>query len=335
MVNEAFSQITGYTLKELSTTEQWRQKTKGIKKNMDVLEIDKFFEDNIRVNMGEVTITTKNNQKLVWIVSLAPLGNVYNGKRVMIYSAMDITQMHENEELMLAQSRQAAMGDMIGMIAHQWRQPLSIIAMVANNLKASLELEEEISSSEIDKLTGILTEQTQYLSHTIDDFRTFFKPEKQKEKIILCKIYEKLGNMIETLLENNKINLHFVNECEVVLYTYPNELIQVMINLINNAKDAIIERDVQDGKIEITTTFTVDLLSIVVSDNAGGIDESIIDKLGEPYVTTKSANGTGLGIYMSLIILQKHFEGHLTWKNCNRGSCFTIELPLKNLEEEA
>lgn len=334
LVNEAFEEITGYTIKEIATIEAWNERALGTRESLNLLDVDQLFKNNIRVDNGAKTIITKGGEELVWIFSLAPLGDVYGGKRVVIFSAMDITEIQRKEDLMLAQSRQAAMGDMIGMIAHQWRQPLSIISMVANNLRVNLELNEEISSSEIYKLTDILNEQTQYLSHTIDDFRTFFKPEKAKEKIALCKIYEKLDSMTQKILENNQITMTFINDCNIEFYTYPNELIQVMINLVNNAKDAIKERNIKDAEIKISTFFKESLLTIAISDNAGGIDESVINKLGEPYVTTKSANGTGLGIYMSLIIIEKHFGGSMNWKNINNGSCFTIELPIVNAKEK-
>lgn len=334
LINEAFEEITGYMLKEMPTIEAWNERALGTRESLNLLDVDQLFKNNIRVDNGAKTIITKGGEELVWIFSLAPLGDVYGGKRVVIFSAMDITEIQRKEDLMIAQSRQAAMGDMIGMIAHQWRQPLSIISMVANNLRVNLELNEEISSSEIYKLTDILNEQTQYLSHTIDDFRTFFKPEKAKEKITLCKIYEKLDSMTQKILENNQITMRFINDCNIEFYTYPNELIQVMINLVNNAKDAIKERNIKDAEIKISTSFKENLLTIAISDSAGGIDKSVIDKLGEPYITTKRANGTGLGIYMSLMIIEKHLGGSMNWKNINNGSCFTIELPLVNAEEK-
>ncbi|MDP2893904.1 MAG: HAMP domain-containing sensor histidine kinase, partial [Sulfurimonas sp.] len=154
-----------------------------------------------------------------------------------------------------------------------------------------------------------------------------------KEKIVLCRIYEKLYSMMQKILENNLITLEFTNECDIEFYTYPNELMQVMLNLVNNSKDAIKDRNVKDAKIKIGTLFRENLLTITLCDNAGGIDKSVIDKLGEPYITTKSVNGTGLGIYMSLIIIEKHFSGSMSWKNINNGSCFTIEIPLVNVQE--
>jgi two-component system CheB/CheR fusion protein len=333
LMNKAFEEITGYTIKEIATIEDWSKRAMGGGDGLNLLDIEELFKNTIRLDKGARTIFTKDAKEVTWLFSLAPLGDVYGGKRAIIFSAMDITEVQRKEELMLAQSRQAAMGDMIGMIAHQWRQPLSVISMVANNLRVNLELNEEISLSEVYKLTDILNEQTQYLSHTIDDFRTFFKPERAKEKVVLCKIYEKLYSMTQKILENNQITLEFTNECDIEFYTYPNELMQVLLNLVNNSKDAIKDRNIKNAKVQIGTHILENLLTITLCDNAGGIDKSVIDKLGEPYITTKSVNGTGLGIYMSLIIIEKHFGGSMSWKNINSGSCFTIKIPLVNAQE--
>ena len=328
MLNEAFSNLSGYALKDIPTIKKWNENVVGIKNLIDKEMIENIFRDNVSVYAGQIKVITKSAEELIWIRSLAPLGNIYNGKRVIIYSATDITKMQENEEMMLAQSRQAAMGDMIGMIAHQWRQPLTVISMVGNNIRADLELGEEITHESLYEATEIINEQTQFLSHIIDDFRTFLKPEKEKEKVSLCDVYAKLRNMIGKTLENNEVALNFVNDCDIEFYTYTNELIQVFINLLNNSKDAFKERQIENAKIDITTTFDKKSLKIKVQDNAGGIDKSVINELGKPYVSTKSKNGTGLGLYMSKMILEKHFDGTIGWENCDGGSCFTINLPL-------
>ena len=328
MLNEAFKALTGYTITDIPTIRHWNKNLKGAKNITEKKIIDKMFKDNISIDEGQIQVYTKDKKVLTWIRSLAPLGNVHDDKKKVIYVATDITIMHEKEEMMLAQSRQAAMGDMIGMIAHQWRQPLSVIAMVANNLKADLDLEAEITDESLDEITKVLIEQTQSLSHTIEDFRTFFKPEKVKEKVNLCSVYEKLKSLIGKTMKNNEISLNFVKSCDVELYTFTNELIQVFINLLNNSKDAFKEKDIVNRKINIITHITKKSLKIEVLDNAGGIDKSVLSKLGEPYISTKNKNGTGLGIYMSKLILEKHFGGAMSWENRDKGSCFILELPI-------
>ena len=327
MLNDVWSEITGYALKETPTLHVWAEKVVGANQKSLLKSINNLHAPEAQIQEGEYTIRTKEGKMVTWIISSAPLGKLHNNKHLMIVSAMDVTELQSHEKLMLAQSRQAAMGDMIGMIAHQWRQPLTVISMVANNLKAHLELEDLIPTSELEKLTNVLSEQTQYLSRTIDDFRNFFKPDKRKEKVSLCEIYDRLKTIVDKTLVNNQITLSFSRDCTIKILTFPNELVQVLINLINNAKDAIKEQNIQNGKINIQTTHEETSLTITVQDNGGGIESTVIEQLGEPYITTKKTNGTGLGLYMSKIIIEKHLDGRLQWKNCDKGSCFSIILP--------
>ena len=328
LMNEVFQDSTGYAQKEIKNIEDLNKKILMDEEENDVNQ-NIFLTSDVKIQEKIVkTVTTKDHKELSWIYSISALANIQNGKKVFIASFMDITEIQKKEELMLAQSRQAAMGDMVGMIAHQWRQPLTVISMYGNNLRADLELDNEITKKELYSLTEALNEQTQSLSQTIEDFRTFLKPEKEKEKISLCKFYEKLRNMIQKTLENNEVALSFSDDCDMEFYTYPNEFLQVFINLLNNSKDAIKERKIENGAIHIDTIVKKDILTIEVKDNAGGIDADVVHKLGEPYVSTKKKNGTGLGIYMSRMILEKHFNGNLSWKNYGDGSCFTITLPL-------
>ncbi|MDD2904897.1 MAG: PAS domain S-box protein, partial [Sulfurimonas sp.] len=327
MLNEVWSEITGYSLKETPTLQIWAEKIVGASQKSLLKSINNLHTPEAQIQEGEYTMHTKEGKMVTWIISSAPLGKLHNNKHLMIVSAMDVTELQSHEKLMLSQSRQAAMGDMIGMIAHQWRQPLTVISMVANNLKAHLELEELIPTPELEKLTTVLSEQTQYLSHTIDDFRNFFRPDKRKENVSLCEIYDKLKTIVDKTLENNQITLSFSKDCTMKILTFPNELVQVLINLINNSKDAIKEQNIQNGKINIQTAHEGTSLTITVQDNGGGIEASVIEQLGEPYITTKKTNGTGLGLYMSKIIIEKHLDGRLQWKNCDEGSCFSIILP--------
>jgi two-component system CheB/CheR fusion protein len=328
LLNETFTQLTGYNLHEINTIEKWNKKIQSTKDLTSHTIINQLFEDNKSMDLGQIKLLSKAGEKLIWIHSVAPLANVYIGKKMLIYSATDVTKMQENEEMMLAQSRQAAMGDMIGMIAHQWRQPLSIIAMAANNLKADLLLEETVTEEDLNTLIETLDKQTQYLSQTIDDFRTFLQPQKAKKSVLLCTLYKKLRTIIGKSFESHQITLNFINDCDIEVTVFENELIQVFINLLNNAKDAILEQKVAQGYINITTNVKDDMLIIEIEDNGGGIASSVLNHLGEPYVSTKSKNGTGLGIYMSQMILNKHFDGSLSWRNCNDGSCFKITLAM-------
>jgi len=247
----------------------------------------------------------------------------------MISSGIDASDMKIKDDIMISQARQAAMGDMLAMIAHQWRQPLSVISMASNTLKAHLELEEEITPATLKHLIDTMNEQTHYLSHTIDDFRNFFKPDKGKETVSTSIILDKLMTLIQKGIENNNITLTLPENQAFDLLTYPNQLLQALINIINNAKDAIKEHNPDNGVIRITLEQKNAEIIIGICDNGGGIDPSIKGKLAQPYVTTKAENGTGLGLYMSTIIVSKHLGGKLWWTSDKVGSCFYISLPMK------
>lgn len=237
-------------------------------------------------------------------------------------------ELHRKEELMIAQSRQAAMGDMIAMIAHQWRQPITVVGMAVNNLQVGLALDQKISQESLEKMIATVSHQVQHLSKTIDDFRNFFKPNKQKEYVRICDVIDDTMRIIGKSLENNDIHVDYNKTCQRAVYTFPNELLQVYLNLLANAKDAIKEDQTEGAKITMWIEETPNEVHTHICDNGGGIPEEIITKLGEPYLTSKEENGTGLGIYMSKIIVEKHMGGSLRWENRNDGACFTVSLPL-------
>ncbi len=224
------------------------------------------------------------------------------------------------------------MGEMISMIAHQWRQPLGTISTTAINLKLKLELDsydlttkkgiDDATTYFLDRLTKIES-YVQNLTTTIDDFRDFYKPNKELTKTTFKDIILKSLNIIEASLLNDNIELiqeyNDLKEIEV----YDNELMQVILNILNNAQYQHKENMVKNAYIKIRTEDN----SITIYDNAGGIDENIIDKIFDPYFSTKSAkNGTGLGLYMSKIIIHEHHNGTLSAINTDDGICFKIKI---------
>jgi PAS domain S-box-containing protein len=236
-------------------------------------------------------------------------------------------ELRNQEELMIAQSRHAAMGEMISMIAHQWRQPISVIAMDANNVLVDIELDSIETSSLKNDVLDIL-EQTKNLSQTIDDFRNFFKPNKIKDEVLVQDIYMESYRVIDKSLANNDIEVEHTFHSNTKIKIFSRELLQVFINILNNAKEALQEKNIKNKKIIINIKETKTSIIIEISDNAGGIDTNIIEKIFDPYFSTKNEkNGTGLGLYMSKIIIEKHLFGKLSVTNREDGSCFTIELP--------
>ncbi len=250
-----------------------------------------------------------------------------------IVSFVDVTEMIElrrellkNKDLMIAQSKQAAMGEMISMIAHQWRQPISVISMSINNLLIDIELG-ELSEDGVKECGAEILTETEYLSKTIDDFRNFFKPNKNRELVGLQSIFDDTKNIIGKSLENSGITLLISMDEEIELKIYKSEFLQVLLNLINNAKDALQESDTEDKKIEIKAYREDDFIMFKICDNAGGVEPSIQERIFEPYFSTKlEKNGTGLGLYMCKIIVDKNLLGKIWLKNSPKGACFMIKL---------
>ena len=234
----------------------------------------------------------------------------------------EVEKNREKDKAMLQQSRLAQMGEMISMIAHQWRQPLSAISATSGSIILKSKL------GKLDKETTVelaknITEYAKHLSSTIDDFRNFFKENKQKELITLKEIVEGTLNIVNMSLTNANIKIVTNLNSEKKIQTYTNELKQVVLNIIKNAEDALIEKNIQNPVIKIYADDT----SITISDNAGGIKENILDKIFEPYFSTKiKKDGTGLGLYMSKTIIEEHCNGIITVTNDKEGAVFKIDL---------
>jgi len=255
-------------------------------------------------------------------------------------TALDITNLkeYENEikqkdEILIAQSRNAAMGEMISMIAHQWRQPLSVITMNVNNILLDIELDSLDLKSTTEYLNSVLDQST-HLSQTIDDFRNYFSPTENKEQESIQTIIKDTKDVVEMSLKYNSINLIVQNNDDVTLNIHKRELMQVLLNLISNSKDAFIVNNIEKREITISIEENEFFLIVHLCDNAGGIAQEILNDIFNPYFTTKSnLNGTGLGLYMSKMIIEKHMKGQLLVKNYKDGVCFTINLPKdKSLE---
>ncbi|MEA3331607.1 MAG: DUF3365 domain-containing protein [Campylobacterota bacterium] len=275
----------------------------------------------------------KNNKVHTFLVWAKPLFRDEHKRSVVTFT--DITELEdayvaldEKENIMIAQSRHAAMGEMISMIAHQWRQPISVIAMGANNVLADIELN-SIDETSLKSAAKTIVKQTQELSKTIDDFRNFFRPEKEVVNVLVEDIFNDVSTVIGKSLQNNNIEVvkKFNNAKEI--RTYSRELMQVFINIIKNAKEAIISTEAIKRKISISIDETENDIVITICDSGGGIKEDIMDKIFNPYFSTKSKNvGTGIGLYMSKTIVEKHLNGTLSVYNSDDGACFVIKLPL-------
>lgn len=236
-------------------------------------------------------------------------------------------ELIEKDNILTAQSKQAVMGEMISMIAHQWRQPLNTITLQVSNLQLKYMMDQDISKKEIMRTLEDVSNSIVYLSETIDDFKTYFHPKKLSEYVAVESLLNKAIKFILPRIKANKIELQ--TECDPSIHAnvYANELIQVLLNILNNAIDAYETRKIKEKIIRITCKQEDENIKISIADQAGGINNAHLSKLFEPYFSTKGKNGTGLGLYMSKMIIEKQFNGRIEVKTSMFGTTFTIVIP--------
>lgn len=233
-------------------------------------------------------------------------------------------EKQQNETILINKSKLASMGEMIGNIAHQWRQPLTHLSYIIMNLKAAYE-NDKLDKKYLEKKTDEANKQIEFMSHTIDDFRNFFKISKQKEEFSLIECINESINLLNESFKSLDIKLNFNYTENFRIRTYKGEFVQVIFNLLNNAKDEFIKQEIKDAKIIINIIKKEENILIEIIDNAGGISEKIIKKIFEPYFTTKE-KGLGIGLYMSKVIIEKNIGGKLEVENTINGAKFIIYL---------
>ncbi len=276
--------------------------------------IDMKFKDRRKANS-----TLKALSHLISQTS-SELEEINNSLQAKVNEELQKNRLQDQQ--LIQQSRLAQIGEMLSMIAHQWRQPLTAISSTSSaiNLKAKLN---KLDNEKAQELSDKINQYSQYLSKTIDDFRGFFKENKLKESVTLEEVIESSLDIVLVSLENQNIQIVKNLTCKSIFNTYPNELRQVIINLIRNAQDALIENKVVNPTITIKTENGV----LSISDNAGGIPTEIVDKIFDPYFSTKlEKDGTGLGLYMSKTIIEDHCGGAIRVENTKDGAMFKIIL---------
>lgn len=255
----------------------------------------------------------------------AELRNINESLEITVEQKME--ELIQKDKLICVQSKQAVMGEMITMIAHQWRQPLSTITLLISNYQFKQLLHADFKKRAIDVTLEEISDTIMYLSNTIDDFQTYFHPNKKTTNIEIHELVQKAINFIIPRLKNTKIDVELEKENDIIVKVYMNELIQVILNLLNNAIDVLSELDRENLKVLIEVKEKKNTIIITVTDNANGISDETIDKIFEPYFSTKGKNGTGLGLYMSQMIIEKQFEGFLSVESSHNGSTFRVEIP--------
>ncbi len=241
--------------------------------------------------------------------------------------ARQIEEIRHKDDILIQQSKHAAMGEMISNIAHQWRQPLNTLGLNIQDILDAYEFK-ELDQAYLEEITEKSMEVIQHMSKTIDDFRNFFAPQKEKKIFGLVGMMGDVRNLVNAQLKNHNIALTISGD-DTTLLGFSNELMQVVINIINNAKDAIdAYLPKEGGRIDVILSQEEEAVVIRICDNGGGIDPEIIQKVFDPYFTTKfKSQGTGIGLYMSKTIVEKNMGGSLSVENGDGGACFTIRLP--------
>ena len=248
----------------------------------------------------------------------------------------EVENNRKKDQIMFAQARLASLGEMLQNIAHQWRQPLGTLVMIIQSFQSKFlsgKLNEEFIESRVDD-AGVLAKN---MSDTLEDFRTFFDPNKSHKSFSIKKVIDKSLDLTKYQLEKEGINVFFAMNEDINIYGFENELTHVILNLINNSKDALIEKKISQKQIRIIVKSTHNSVLINVIDNAGGIKSDIMGKVFDPYFTTKHKSmGIGIGLYMSKQMVEKHMNGNIDYKNIKhkmgkselcKCAMFTIEIP--------
>lgn len=234
----------------------------------------------------------------------------------------------EGEKAIMEKAKMAAMGEMIGAIAHQWRQPLNALGLYIQDLHLSY-MHNDMNEAYVNKFRTESMNIIRSMSRTIDDFRNFFIPNKEKRRFCVEDALSDTMRIVSVQLSSHYINTIFKPTEKHYVVGFKNELEQVFLNILSNAKDALSDESKKDKFIEITTNTQDDFVEINFEDSAGGIEQEIMGRIFEPYFTTKEqGKGTGIGLYMSKEIVERHLGGKLSVKNGNHGARFTISLPL-------
>ncbi|PUE65916.1 hypothetical protein B0174_03395 [Arcobacter caeni] len=295
----------------------------NIEQNIEFIKnATKVLENIEQGNLGTRISKDTNNEALNELKIV--INNMIDNLEFKIQE--EINKRLEQEQILIQQSKLASMGEMIGNIAHQWRQPLAQISAIHMNMKVTYDFDKftkeymESKIKEANKLTA-------YMSQTISDFQNFFKPQGEKEVFSIEKACRDAYFILESSLKAHGIKVIFHITQDVTINGYKTEYSQVILNLLSNAKDILIERQIKNPKIELEIKDGNHFALVKIKDNAGGVDTSIIDKIFEPYFTTRhQTQGTGIGLYMSKNIIERNMHGYINVVNVEDGALFTVKV---------
>ena len=318
-------------------------------------EIHRRMDDEVldtgEIKTYEANITLKNGKTHDVIFYKAVFPGAENGARGIIGTFVDLTEiknieralreetearyrhlaaLDEKDKMLTQQNRQTVMGEMIGNISHQWRQPLNTLALISQEMMFTFDAG-GFTREYLEARTAKIGDLIQHMSETVDEFTKFFRPEKAAVLFMPSQIITRAIGLIDANMKNMQIEIRMNAVSDAEVLGYPNEYSQVILNIVMNARDAFYFRDIPLPRtIEIDIT-TIDNTSVVtITDNAGGISEENLERIFESYFTTKEATGTGIGLYLARTIIEKNMHGRLSGQNSGNGASFRIEVPLKN-----
>ncbi|TLT06064.1 PAS domain S-box protein [Aliarcobacter thereius] len=289
---------------------------------------------NKKVHKATVKNLSKSGKTIYLNTTIIPILDEFDEISEFIAIRYDITnevmlqkELEKNQKIIFLQSRMASLGQMLANIAHQWRQPLTELNLTLFNIKKAFLKKDE---KEFENLYQNSKSLIHAMSNTIEDFTNFFSPQKQKEIFLLNLSIKEALKILSRFIENENISIKFNLKKELEIFGVKNELTQILLNFINNSKDAFIQKKIEKKEIFIESYKKDDSIFLEYSDNAKGLEKENFDKIFEPYFTTKhQSSGTGLGLFISKIIVENSFEGDIMYENTKDGLKFIIKFPIK------
>lgn len=329
MVNQATEKIFDYTKKELlGKSYEILIATEDlplVKRTLNISNVVAHEVGCIKKDGSKITVLTRGvdalwkgeKVRISYVIDISEYKELQSNLEQLVSS--QVNEINQKNQLISQQHKLVAMGEMIGAIAHQWRQPLNALSINIQNLEDDFQ-ENLVDESFLTTFVQHNQKIIRYMSNTIDDFRSFFRIDKQKQSFSAKDAIKEALHLHEAQLRNYMIEVGIEGE-DFELLTFKSEFQQVILNLINNAKDAIILRQRLGGRLLIILNAS----TITFEDNGGGIEESILERIFEPYFTTKEqGKGIGLGLYISKMIIEQHMGGTLRVHNGEHGACFTL-----------
>lgn len=334
-VNNTFSKITGYSKNELLLSNVYAL-------SPDIQPETGFFSD-IALKMFIEKAKSGQNQHFEWYLTRSD-GNEFpievlltklEDSEQFLFIARDISEIKKLQQekefqnaTLIQQSKLAELGNMIGAIAHQWKQPLNVIGIISQDLPEAYAFG-ELDEKRTAEISSSILEQVRFMSQTIDDFRNFYKPSKEAVAFDVSKAISGVVSLLKTQLNKHNIAIDLISDeaSQLKAIGYENEFKQVILNLITNVKDVADEKSLMDCRIEISTKLDGQKIVVYVHDNAGGIPDKLLPtKIFEPFVSTKADRGTGIGLALAKTIIEDKMHGKISVENVDAGARFTIEM---------